>query len=285
MSIKKTGLSAVDYLTTCRYSDGFQYSLAALPLQAKRVLFLILAQISNPKDKPKENELSFSITAKEFSIHCKLRIDATYNELEEAVRVLAKSAIYEDVSVDRLRRLDETNIVSKVTYHIDEGYCTIKINKDAYPYFFELSKAFTTNNIYEFVRLTEKNAMNLHQVIMKRYSKSNINYDYKTSFVIGIEELKDEMWLFNTDGRKKEYRYTVFAELNKLLKKTAKEIQKSTSLKNISIEIYKKIGRKATHLKISYQHINDIRRQEEKKLNQEPNHRCSFLLSPTVKIP
>lgn len=272
--LKKSGLKNANESTVCRHSDNFQYSLSNLTLQAKRALFLMLAQIDNPKEIPKDDELIFEIKASDFSKLCGLSDKVNiYGTLESAARDLSKSFIYEDVSKGSLKRTMQTNITSKVIYHYSEGYCTIKINRDAYPYFFALSKSFTRNNLQEVLKIPEKTLFNLHQVIMKRYSKSNINIAYKTSFIIGIEELKDEMWLFNTDndGKNKVYKYPRYADLAKLLNSLIKGLKENTSFKIVSFEIAEKKGRKATHLKISYQHINDIRRQEEKKLNQELN--------------
>lgn len=269
MSVKKNGLQEVNQNTSCRHSDSFQYSLAALPLQAKRVLFLILAQIENPKEIPDENELTFTITAQQFSKICSVALSGSYESLDSAIRTLSTSFIYEDVSKGTLRRTLQTNITSKVIYHYDEGYCTVKINKDAYPYFFELSKSFTKSNLYEVARMPDKTLINFYQVIAKRYSKSDINHIYKSEFVISIDDFKDEMWLFSVVGKEKKYSYLEFKELNRLLKGLCKDLHNHTSFKNVTVSIAEKRGRKATHLKIAYQHVSDIYKQEQRELDAE----------------
>ncbi|ECG0550707.1 RepB family plasmid replication initiator protein [Salmonella enterica subsp. enterica serovar Enteritidis] len=269
MSVKKTGLQEVNENTVCRHSDNFQYSLAALPLQAKRVLFLILAQIANPKERPEESELTFTITAQQFSEICCVDLSSSYESLDSAIRTLSTSFIYEDVSKGTLRRVLQTNITSKVIYHYDEGYCTVKINKDAYPYFFELSKSFTKSNLYEVARMPDKTLINFYQVISKRYSKSDINHGYKTEFIIAIDDMKDEMWFFTVAGKEKIYSYKEFKEFNRLLKGLCAQLSKYTSFKNVRVSIAEKRGRKATHLKISYQHADDIHKQEQRLLDEE----------------
>ncbi|EPR9285172.1 replication initiation protein [Escherichia coli] len=269
MNVKKNGLREANKNTTCRHSDSFQYSLAALPLQAKRVLFLILAQIANPKERPEESELTFTITAQQFSEICSVDLSGSYESLDSAIRTLSTSFIYEDVSKGTLRRMLQTNITSKVKYHYDEGYCTVKINKDAYPYFFELSKSFTKSNLYEVARMPDKTLINFYQVISKRYSKSDINHKYKNEFIIAIDDLKDEMWFFTIDGKEKNYTYPDFKHFNTALKRLCIELSKYTSFKNVSVSIAEKCGRKATHLKISYQHADDIHKQEQRLLDEE----------------
>lgn len=269
--MKKNGLKLITSNSTCRHSDDFQYSMAKLTLQAKRVLILILAQISNPKEKPDDENLTFTIKASDFARICDIDKKTAYASLESAIDDLSVSFIYKDLSLGELRRTRKTAILDDLIYYSDEGFCEVSLNKKNYHYFFEMSKAFTTNNIYEVARLSDKNLFNFYQAIMKRYSKSHLNKDYKNSFIIGIDELKDEMWLFDTEKNEKTYRYAEFKFFNAFLKKLCLQASKNTSFNNISISIAEKKGRKATHLKISYQHINDIRRQEEKKLNQELN--------------
>ncbi|MBO1915622.1 hypothetical protein J4727_00095 [Providencia rettgeri] len=65
---------------------------------------------------------------------------------------------------------------------------------------------------------------NFYQMIMKRYSKSNTVREYNTSFTIGVEELKDEMWLFKLDKKdNKQYLYQNYKDLGQLLKKLARD--------------------------------------------------------------
>ncbi|EIC0237980.1 replication initiation protein [Salmonella enterica subsp. enterica serovar Infantis] len=255
--------------TTCRHSDDFQFSMAKLSLQAKRVLVLMLAQISNPTEIPKDENLTFTVKASEFAVLCDVDIKSSYALLDKAVNDLSVSFIYKDLSLGELRRLRKTPILDDVLYCYDEGYCELSLNKKNYHYFFDLVKSFTSNNVHEVLRLDEKNLFNFHQVLNKRFSKRKVNPDYRTGFVIGVDELKDEMWLFDVVGNKKEYNYKEFKYFNKFLKKIASSMEAATSFKNISIDIAEKCGRKATHLKISYQHADDIHKQEQRLLDEE----------------
>ena len=103
----------------------------------------------------------------------------------------------------------------------------------------------------------------------KRYSKSDINHIYKSEFVISIDDFKDEMWLFSVVGKEKKYSYLEFKELNRLLKGLCKDLHNHTSFKNVTVSIAEKRGRKATHLKIAYQHVSDIYKQEQRELDAE----------------
>lgn len=267
--VKSSGLKRVNDATMCRHSDDLQFSMAKLTLQAKRVLVLMLAQISNPTEKPTDESLTFKIKASDFARICDVDIKSSYALLEQAVNDLSVSFIYKDLSLGELRRTRKTAILDDLVYFHDEGYCELSLNKKNYHYFFELVKSFTSNNVHEVVRLDEKNLFNFYQVLNKRYSKGNINPNYKTGFVIGVDELKDEMWLFEVSGNDKKYSYNEFKYFNKFLKKMSADISRSTSFKNISIEIAEKKGRKATNLKISYQHVYDMKQEEKRKLNKE----------------
>jgi hypothetical protein len=48
-----------------------------------------------------------------------------------------------------------------------------------------------------------------------------------------------------------------------------KDLHNHTSFKNVTVSIAEKRGRKATHLKIAYQHVSDIYKQEQRELDAE----------------
>ena len=77
------------------------------------------------------------------------------------------------------------------------------------------------------------------------------------------------MWLFSVVGKEKKYSYLEFKELNRLLKVLCKDLHNHTSFKNVTVSIAEKRGRKATHLKIAYQHVSDIYKQEQRELDAE----------------
>lgn len=264
MNIDK--LSGVDKFTNCRHSDDFQVSLSMLSLNAKRVLYLVMAQMYASK-KPEQPELTFVISAKDYAEICGISDKTSYRSLYLAVTDLQQSVIYENLK--EVRATDGLNITRRVRYHHDEGYCTVTLNSDVYPYFFELSKGFTTNNLYEVARLSESMASNLFQVIMKRYSKKNNNAKYENHFEISIEDLKDELGLFVIKGKKKEYKYEELRELKRLLKKNISVIQKETSFAHVLFVDGKKISRNVKTLKFYYYNqslIDEVSADEERKI-------------------
>lgn len=268
MNIDK--LSGVDKFTNCRHSDDFQVSLSMLSLNAKRILYLVMAQMYNAKT-PEQPELTFVIAARDYAEICSISDKTSYRSLYLAVTELQQSVIYENLK--EVRATDGINITRRVRYHHDEGYCTITLNSDVYPYFFELSKGFTTNNLYEVARLSESMASNLYQVIMKRYSKKDANHKYETYFEIPIEDLKDELGLFVVKGKKKEYKYEELRELKRLLKKNIAVIQKETSFPYVLFTDGRKVSRTVKTLKFYYYNqslIDAVSKKEENKiLNSE----------------
>ncbi|EMH6405505.1 replication initiation protein [Providencia rettgeri] len=256
--MKKKQLSNLTLFTNVRHSDDFNLSLASLPISAKRVLFLILAQISDPRERVEEEEISFDVTAKQYAEICGVDIKTAYNALPDAVDTLLSSHIYEDLSEEGFKRAFKTNITSGAKYFFDEGYCTVYFNQKVFPYFFELSKKFTTMNLFHVARLSDVNMTNFYQMIMKRYSKSNTVREYNTSFTIGVEELKDEMWLFKLDKKdNKQYLYQNYKDLGQLLKKLARGLSEKTNIKDITITIESRKARKASVLRISYSVIKE----------------------------
>ncbi|WP_368869012.1 replication initiation protein [Proteus mirabilis] len=256
--MKKKQLSNLTPLSNVRHSDDFNLSIASLPITAKRVLFLILAQISDPREKVEEEVISFDVTAKQYADICDVDIKTAYKALPHAVDTLLSSHIYEDLSEEGFKRAFKTNITSGAKYFFDEGYCTVYFNQKVIPYFFELSKKFTTMNLFHVARLSDVNMTNFYQMIMKRYSKSNTVREYNTSFTIGVEELKDEMWLFKLDKKdNKQYLYQNYKDLGQLLKKLARGLSEKTNIKDITIAIESRKARKASVLRISYSVIKE----------------------------
>lgn len=251
--MKKKQISNLTLYTNVRHSDDFNLSLASLPIPAKRVLFLILAQISDPRESVDEDEICFEVKAKEYAEICDVDLSTAYKSLPLAVDTLLSSHIYEDLSEEGFKRASKTNITTSATYYFDEGYCKIFFNRRVFPYFFELSKKFTTQNLFYVARLSDASLANLYQLIMKRYSKRNTIAEYKTSFTIGVDELKDEMWLFNIDKKgNKEYLYQSYKYFGQFLKRLAVSLGEQTNIKDVSIAIESRRGRKASVLRISY---------------------------------
>lgn len=264
--LKIDRLSAIDKFTSCRHSDDFQVSLSMLSLPAKRVLYLIMAQMYTSQMPKKDDELTFVISAKDFSDICGIQANNAYKALSVAMEDLQGSVIYENVR--EIKAADSINITRRVRYHYEDAFCTVTMNHDVHHYFFELSKGFTTNNLYEVARISEVMTSNLYQVIMKRYSKGHINSKYKTQFEISVNDLKDELGMFVYKRGKKEYKYPEFRDLKRKLKTLISLLEKETSFSHVIMLDGKKERRKISTLKFFYYSdsvIENVAKQEEKK--------------------
>ncbi|MEQ5736333.1 replication initiation protein [Providencia alcalifaciens] len=245
--------------TKVRHADDFNMSIAKLPIPAKRVLCMVLAQIANPKSKIDiEIDLRFEVTAHDYAYISNTDISVAYKALPKAVDMLLVSTMHKDISDSNYKKAQKINITRGAEYHYDEGYCVIRLNPDVYPYVSELSKNFTSQSLLSASRLVDLNHANLYQSLMKRISKRNTYKDYSYFCVIDIDELKTEMVLFDVDDKgNKIFKYEEFKQFNKMLKGAIKVISEKTEIKNLAVKIHQKRGRKAKSLMFTYDLLID----------------------------
>uniref|UniRef100_A0A1A9VZ30 Initiator Rep protein WH1 domain-containing protein n=1 Tax=Glossina brevipalpis TaxID=37001 RepID=A0A1A9VZ30_9MUSC len=143
-----------------------------MPLTARRVLFLIMAQI-DPKHLIKEGQI-FEISAKDYAHLCSVDIDTAYQQLKKGARLLHNQSM--EIPQDELlkafaRRPSEfleseknwrgmrlLHITDSCSYIDMEAIVQVRFSRQMEPYICMIEKDFTTQILLSSVRISDTNA-------------------------------------------------------------------------------------------------------------------------------
>ncbi|CAO94843.1 replication initiation protein [Erwinia tasmaniensis] len=264
-------LANVTPKTKIRHRNEINHTFSVLPLPARRILFMAIAQIDSKRLI--EQGQVFRITANEYAMIADIDISVAYkqmkdgaNELQHSVISIPKSQLLEPLyrpgqfhfpvkvkknTPDSIRSM---NLTEYCDYVESEGYIDISFTRVIEPYICRLADGFTTQVLLSAARLTETNASSLYQLIRKNISSGKVSY-----FDIGVDELKDELNLYRIDEGEKIYIHAQFKDFNRdFLKKNVDTINRVTEIKDLSFDIVERVARKATRLRFSYSVERDI---------------------------
>ncbi|EFU2612307.1 replication initiation protein [Escherichia coli] len=251
--------------TKIRHRNELNHTLAQLPLSAKRVMYMALAPIDSKE--PLERGRIFKIRAEDLASLAKITPSLAYRQLKEGAKLLGASRISlrGDDIVALAKELNlpfnsknmpeemDLNITEWIAYSSDEGYLSLKFTRTIEPYISSLigkRNKFTTQLLTASLRLSSQYSSSLYQLIRKNYS----NFKGKNSFVISLENLKDELiaYTFNSDGGT-EYKYPEFPIFKRdVLNKAIAEIKKKTEISFINVSVFEKEGRKVSKLQFDF---------------------------------
>jgi plasmid replication initiation protein len=255
-------LESVSKKTKIRHKTDINKTFSTMPLSARRVLFLCLAQLDPKKIIPES--FMFRIYANEYATICNIDSSTAYSQLKDSTLKLQQHliSIPRDKLLPPIPRLGDRawkkpegkgtrvlNVTDFCDYIDGEGYIEISFSRQMEPYICSLSNDYTTQVLLSAVRLRDTNASNFYQLIRKNISQGN-----KDFFDINVIELKQELGLYTTVKGETVYSYPEFKHFNSLvLKRSIKAIKSPiTELTNIDVKIIERKGRKANILRISY---------------------------------
>lgn len=275
LSMNKTSLSK---MTKIRHRNEINKTLAGLALSAKKVLFLAMSKI-DPKEKLNDG-VSFVLTTDEYIAATKSKRDAAYKALQEGVKVLSATKIIlnKNEIIDLSGELGlkynvknspdslDLNLTEMCAYYYTEGMIEIKFTKTASTYLSQLvgkEKRYTTQVLMSSVSLSSVNSCNLYQLIRKKISSNK----YCNSFEVSLNELKDELSLYECIDNERVYKYPKFSHFKRdVLDKSIKEITKKTEIKEITYTSVLK-GKKTDIVKFSFNIPSDLHLLSDEKNN------------------
>lgn len=249
--------------TKIRHRNEINTTLSQLPLAARRLLFMAIAQVEDTKRMLPEGEI-FRIRASEYAEVADINVSLAYRQMKEGAETLQKStlAVPREQLLEPFKRAGTPlmpratakdavmvlNITDYCEYSETAGYIDIRFTRTMEPYISLLAGGYTTQVLLSATRLSETNASNLYQLVRK-----NISMGKGKFFEVYIDELKDELGLFTIENGMKSYQYEEFKTFNhRFLKKTVETIRETTELKDLTFEVCEKLGRKAMKLRFSY---------------------------------
>jgi len=249
--------------TKIRHRNEINNTFSALPLSARRILFMAMAQIDTRQELSK-GEI-FRITAKEYAFIADIDMSVAYKQLSEGAEELQASVIRipknklissiqneghdgrqkKKIPADAVRVM---NLTSFCDYVESEGYVEISFSNVIEPYITLLKDSYTTQVLLSSARLTDQNANILYQFIRKQISMGKTK-----AFDITVTELKDELELYKLEYDEKIYLYPNFKDFNKaFLNKNIDKINQFTEIKKLSVNIIERVSRKASKLRFTY---------------------------------
>lgn len=261
----KMKLKNVTPNTKIRHRNEINSTLSQLPLTARRILYMAIAQVEDTKKMLPDGEV-FRIRASEYAQVADVNVSTAYRQMKDGAEKLQTStlAVPRDQLLEPFKRdgnsiavakkvsakdaIRVLNITEYCEYSESAGYVDIKFTRIMEPYISLLAGGYTTQVLLSATRLSENNASTLYQLIRKNISMGRWKY-----FDIDIDELKDELGLYSIENGIKTYSYEAFKTFNNsFLKRTVNAIREATELKDLSYEISEKLGRKAVKLRFSY---------------------------------
>lgn len=251
--------------TKIRHRNEINSTFSMLPLSARRILFMAIAQLDSKRML--EQGQTFRITAKEYSVIADVDISVAYKQLKEGASELQtsiisipKSQLLEPFAragepllpkkgkkspADTIRSL---NLTEYCDYAESESSIELSFTRFIEPYICRLKDNYTTQVLLSTVRLSETNASSLYQLIRK-----NISIGKRSYFDIEVDDLKDELNLFKIEDNEKNYFYPDFKIFNRaFLKKNISLINDVTEIKDLDFSIIEKVARKASKLRFTY---------------------------------
>ncbi|HFM3261445.1 TPA: replication initiation protein, partial [Escherichia coli] len=134
----------------------------------------------------------------------------------------------------------------------------IKFTNTAKRYFSKLigsENRYTTQVLKSVVILNSVNSTNLYQVIRKYYSLNPAS----KSFEISVDQLKEEMGLYNIENGEKVYRYPKYSFfIRDVINKSIREIIEKTEIRDIKFSVAGKKGRMVHMLRFDFSLNEDI---------------------------
>ena len=278
-------LSNVTPNTKIRHRNEINSTFSQLPLAARRVLYMAIAQLDSKKIITQGQ--TFKISASEYAAIAGVDISVAYKQLKEGAKELQTSTISIPKSkllepftragepllqkktskspVDTIRSL---NLTEYCDYAESESSIELSFTRYMEPYICRLAGGFyTTQVLLSAARLSEANASALYQLIRKHISLGKIKY-----FDITVDELKDELNLFRIENGEKIYSYPEFKIFNRdFIKKNIDTISKLTEIKNISIAVTERISRKANKLRFTYTLDKAAEMDDVESMGELPN--------------
>ncbi|WP_299011839.1 replication initiation protein [uncultured Shewanella sp.] len=254
-------LSRVSSKTKVRHKTDINRTLSMMPLSSRRVLFMAISQLDS-KTLIKEGQI-FRVYANDYARLAQLEMNTAYEQLKAAALDLQKQVIGipKEELLPPFPRIGERpwvkpigkgirmlNVTQYCDYEDGDGYVDISFSRQMEPYICMLEKNYTTQVLLSCARLRDTNASNLYQLIRQKISEKKERY-----FDIGVDELKDEMGLFTMRYKEKTYSYPQFKEFNRsVIKLSIDTINKTTEIKDLSVEITERKKRKASKLRFTY---------------------------------
>lgn len=259
-------LQGVSPGTKIRHRNEINSTFSQLPLPARRVLFMAIAQIDAKKLIP-DGEV-YRITAKEYSDIANVDLSVAYKQLKYGAEELQKStlSIPKSELLKPFKRAGESflpkpasktpkdtiyslNITEYCAYSESEGFIELRFTRTMEPYVSLLAGGYyTTQVLLSAARLSENNSSVLYQLIRKNISQGKIKF-----FDIEINTLKDEVGLFSDTQGERKYLYEEFKVFNRdFLKKTMKAIRDTTEIKDLDCNVIEKTGRRAFKIRFTY---------------------------------
>lgn len=244
--------------TKIRHRNGINETFTQMPLAARRVLFLMMAQI-DPKHLIPEGKI-FEINAKDYSILCNVDIDTAYNQLKlgaeqlhnqslkipqsELLKAFVRRPSEFQESEKKWKGMRLLHITESCSYVDKEAMVQVKFSRQVEPYICMIERDFTTQLLLSSVRLSDSNATNLYQYLRKKISNGKKKY-----FEIEVDKLREELFIDHLET----YKIYKFFK-NQFIDRSIKKILEITEFKSIQIEILERKGRKAHKLRISYEY-------------------------------
>ncbi|EJH8896005.1 TPA: replication initiation protein, partial [Escherichia coli] len=197
---------------------------------------------------------------------------AAYAALKEGAKVLASTTLV--LNRDDLKNLSnelgistsknkipdrlDLNLTEFCAYYDHLATVRIKFTNTAKRYFSKLigsENRYTTQVLKSVVILNSVNSTNLYQVIRKYYSLNPAS----KSFEISVDQLKEEMGLYNIENGEKVYRYPKYSFfIRDVINKSIREIIEKTEIRDIKFSVAGKKGRMVHMLRFDFSLNEDI---------------------------
>ena len=257
-----------------RHSNDLNATLAALPLSAKRALFMALGYIS-PNDEVSESQV-FTIDAKSYARNSGIDISLAYLQLKDGVDLLRASYFSLDskdiVAMKDLLNIPREyekaskvtfNLVSSVSYHKNDSCLKIRFSSEIMPLITKLrgdKNKYTTQLLISAMSLNNHYSSALYMMLRKLYSANK----WKSEFEVDIDEIKNELVCYEIINDEIVYKYPLYSVFKReVLSKAIKDIEKKTEIKNIKISVGKKDGKKYSSLIFSFKVEGATEEQEQ----------------------
>ncbi|WP_141109860.1 replication initiation protein, partial [Escherichia albertii] len=188
----------VSVKTKIRHRNEINSTFSSLPLSARRILFMAMAQLDSKTLL--ESRQMFKITAKEYASIADVDISVAYKQMKDGAEQLQLSLIR--IPKSQLLRADmkaasqsdavwKLNLTDFCSYSDKESSIILSFGRSIEPYICQLKDNYTTQVLFSAVRLSDTNASSLYQLIRKYISAGSDSF-----FDIEINELKDELLLY-----------------------------------------------------------------------------------------
>ena len=257
--------------TKIRHRNAINETFSRMPLSAKRVLFLMLAQF-DPK-KPLGRDIVFSVCAEDYARLCGINKNSAYRQLRDASMELQRQLIEipkEDLLplIPRAGDLSEFmqkgkiepkeeeenevvrmfHVTQWVDYAYNTGYINICPSRQFEPYIAAIHGDYTSQTLLSALRLADRNAGNVYQFLREAMCSPG-HADY---IDITVDELKDRLGLYRIHYNKKQYRYPEYTVFKRdVINKALLSINNSTEL-DVNVSVVSRRGRKTHMLRFSY---------------------------------